>query len=88
MTHGSDMRDADGRAVDRPMQMQVEQVMDRRVTPAIGEVVGQAEVALQGATEEVRQQLQRLSQSVQAQPLAAIGLAALAGFVLARMTER
>jgi ElaB/YqjD/DUF883 family membrane-anchored ribosome-binding protein len=70
------------------MQAEVEQVMNQRVTPAVGEIVGQAEVVLQEMSEELRQQLQRLSQSVQAQPLTAIGLAALAGFVLARMTER
>lgn len=73
---------------DRPMQAQVEDVMDRHVTPALGEMVGQAELALQEATEELHHQLGRLSETVRAQPLTALAIAALAGFVFARLTER
>ncbi len=73
---------------DRPVQAQVEEVMDRHVTPALGEVVGQVEFVVQEAGEELRHQLQRLAETVRAQPLTAIALAALAGFVFARLTER
>lgn len=73
---------------DRPVQAQVEDVMDRHVTPALGEVVGQAEMALQEAGEELRHQLERLSETVRTQPLTSLALAALAGFVFARLTER
>lgn len=73
---------------DRPAQAQVEEVMDRHVTPALGEVVGQVEMVLQDAAEELRHRLERLSETVRAQPLTALALAALAGFVVARLTER
>jgi ElaB/YqjD/DUF883 family membrane-anchored ribosome-binding protein len=73
---------------DRPVQAQVEEVMDRHVTPALGEVVGQAEMVLQDGVEELRHQLERLSETVRAQPLTSIAIAALTGFVLARLTER
>lgn len=75
-------------AGDRPVQAQLQEVMDRHVTPALGEVVGQAEVVLQEAGEEVRHQLERLSETVRTQPLTSLALAAVAGFVFARLTER
>lgn len=73
---------------DRPVQAQVEEAMDRHVTPALGEVVGQAEMVLQEAAEELRHQLERLSETVRAQPLTSLAVAVMAGFVVARLTER
>lgn len=72
----------------RPMQAQVEDVMHRRVTPALGEVVGQAEMAVQQAGEELRQKLQHLAETVRTQPFTSLALAAVAGFVVARLRER
>lgn len=72
----------------RSMREQVEDVMNRHVTPALGEAADQTEAALRDAAEELRAQLARLTQSVRRQPLTAIALAALAGFVIARLTER
>lgn len=72
----------------RPAQAQVEEVMGRHVTPALGEVVGQAEMVLQDAAEELRHRLEQLSETVRAQPLTALAVAAMAGFVVGRLTER
>lgn len=71
-----------------PLQAQLEDVMNRCVTPALGQAAGQAEAALQDAGEEMRQHVKRLSDAVQDQPLTSIGLAALAGFVVARLMGR
>ncbi len=71
-----------------PLREQVETMMNRCVTPALGEAAGQAEAVIQDVSEEMRQQARRLSESVQAQPLTSIALAAVAGFVLARLMGR
>jgi hypothetical protein len=73
---------------ERPLQAQVEAMMDRHVTPALGEVVGQTEMAVQEAAEELRHRLESLSGTVRAQPITALLLAALAGFIVARLRER
>lgn len=72
----------------RSMREQVENVMNRHVTPALGEAASQTEAALRDAAEELRLQRDRITQSVRRQPLTAIALAALAGFVAARLTDR
>ncbi|MBX9750574.1 MAG: hypothetical protein K5Q68_13395 [Roseococcus sp.] len=71
-----------------PLRDQVEAVMNNHVTPALGEVVGQAEATLQDASMELRAQAERLAVAVRGQPLTSIGLAALGGFVLARLSGR
>lgn len=73
---------------ERPLQAQVEAMMGRHVTPALGEVVGQTEMAVQEAAEELRHRLESLSGTVRAQPITALLLAALAGFIVARLRER
>ena len=70
------------------LRSKVESLMNDRVTPAISAVAGQAEAAAKSATTEVRHQTARLSDAVQDQPLAAIGIAAIAGFVLAALVRR
>lgn len=71
-----------------PFQAQVEDVMNRCVTPALSQVAGQAEAAVQDANAEMRDHARRLAEAVQEQPLTAIGLAAVAGFVVARLMGR
>jgi hypothetical protein len=71
-----------------PLREQVEALMNRCVTPTLGEAAGQAEAALQDAGAELRAQAARLAGTVRAQPLTAIGLAALAGFMAARLSRR
>lgn len=76
------------RAQTGPFQAQVEDMMNRCVTPALSQVAGQAEAAIQDASAEMRDHTRRLAEAVQEQPLTAIGLAAVAGFVLARLMGR
>lgn len=77
-----------GRRDTGPLQSQVENVMNRCVTPALGQAAGQAEAAIQDASEEMRQHAKRLAEAVRDQPLTSIGMAALAGFVVARLMGR
>ncbi|MEI6160888.1 MAG: hypothetical protein WCP77_13705, partial [Roseococcus sp.] len=77
-----------GRRETGPLQAQVQNVMNRCITPALGQVTGQAEAAIQDASEEMRQHAKRLAEAVQDQPLTSIGLAALVGFVVARLMGR
>ncbi len=70
------------------LRAQVENAMNRHVTPVLGQAAGQAEAVLQEAREEIRLQTERLTLAVQGKPLTAIGLAALAGFVMARLMGR
>ncbi|MBX9594797.1 MAG: hypothetical protein K2X46_10560 [Roseomonas sp.] len=70
------------------LRSQVETLMNERVTPMLGSVVSSAEHAAKSATEEVRHQAARLSDAVHDKPLAAIGIAVLAGFVLASILRR
>jgi len=70
------------------LRSQVETLMNERVTPMLGSVANSAEHAAKAATEEVRHQAARLSDAVHDKPLAAIGIAALAGFVLASILRR
>lgn len=74
--------------VSTPLRAQVEEVMNRWVTPALGEVAGQAEATLHDASAEIRAQTERLAEAVRVQPLTAVALAALGGFVLARLSGR
>jgi ElaB/YqjD/DUF883 family membrane-anchored ribosome-binding protein len=78
----------DARAEIAALRQKVESLMETRVTPAIGAIAGEAEAAAKAATETVRDQTRRLSDTVREQPLAAIGLATLAGFVLAAVLRR
>jgi ElaB/YqjD/DUF883 family membrane-anchored ribosome-binding protein len=70
------------------LRSQVETLMNERVTPMLGSVANSAEQAAKAATDEVRHQAARLTDTVQEKPLTAIGLAALAGFVLASVLRR
>lgn len=65
-----------------------ETIMDERVTPAVAAIAGQAGHAAQAAQQTLRSNVDALSERVRAQPLTALGFAALAGFVLAALTRR
>lgn len=70
------------------LRTQVEQLMNERITPLIGSVATSAENAAKYASDEVRHQTGRLTDAVQDKPLVALGIAALAGFVLASLLRR
>ncbi len=70
------------------LQDKVETLMSKRVTPAMTSLAGQAEDVAHAAGEKLRENADSLAQSVRDQPLAAIGVAALAGFVIAALVRR
>ncbi|MDB5412157.1 MAG: Membrane-anchored ribosome-binding protein inhibits growth in stationary phase, ElaB/YqjD/DUF883 [Rubritepida sp.] len=79
---------ADTNAELAQLRDKVETLMRDRVTPAIGAVADQAQAAARNASDQVREQADRLSSAVQEKPLTSIGLAMLAGFVLASICRR
>lgn len=70
------------------LRAKVEQLMTEHVTPALANAAGRAEHAAESAVAGIRDQANRLSGQVQEKPIAALGVAALAGFVLALLIRR
>jgi ElaB/YqjD/DUF883 family membrane-anchored ribosome-binding protein len=69
------------------LRAQVEALMKERVTPALTDMAGRAENALNTAAGAVRGQAQNLSGHVREQPLIAILVAAGIGYLLGRTTR-
>lgn len=70
------------------LRAKVEMLMNERVTPALVHAAEQASNAATAATDSLRHQADRVSQTVREKPLAALGIAALAGFVVAALMRR
>lgn len=70
------------------LREKVEALMTDRVTPAVTQFASQAEDAAHAATDKVRENAERLSDSIKAQPLTAVGIAALVGFLFAGLVRR
>jgi ElaB/YqjD/DUF883 family membrane-anchored ribosome-binding protein len=62
--------------------------MNERVAPAVARVADKAEAVAHQATDTICDQTERLSSAIRERPLTAVGLAALAGYVLAVMCRR
>jgi len=82
--------DARGKLDDAQAQIvrlreQVEALMKDRVTPAMAEYAGRAEDAYNTASGAVRDQAQAVSGRVREQPLIAIMIAAVAGWIIGRV---
>ena len=88
MTDNAESYAKDAASEIAKLRSQVETLMNERVTPMLGSVANSAEHAAKVAGDEMRHQTERLTDAVQEKPLAAIGLAALAGFVLASVLRR
>lgn len=69
------------------LREQVEALMKDRVTPAVADAAGRAELAVDGAAGAVRDQAEMVSGKVREQPLLAVLLAAGIGYVLGRATR-
>ncbi len=78
----------DAHAEIAALREKVELLMQNRVAPAVSALADQAEAAAHAASDTVRHQVNRLSDTVREQPLTAIGVAALAGFVVAALMRR
>lgn len=70
------------------LREKVELLMNERVTPAVSAAAAEVSAAAASARDTVRGQADRLEGAVKEQPFVAIGLAALAGFVLASLIRR
>ncbi len=70
------------------LRAKVDALMSERVTPALAAAAGQAEHAAHVASERLREGADRVSEQVRTQPIMSLGLAAVAGFVLASLVRR
>lgn len=78
----------DAQAELAALRAKVDTLMSERVTPALNAVVGQAEHAAHVAGESIRHGADRVGEQVRTQPVLSLGLAAVAGFVLASLVRR
>jgi len=87
MAFASDTRGKldDAQAQIERLRDQVEALMKDRVTPAMADFAGRAETAVHTATGAVRQQADAVSGRVKQQPLIAILVAAVVGWLLGRV---
>lgn len=79
---------ADAKAEIVELRQRVEALMNDRVTPAVSAVADKASAIGKSATETVRHQADRASDAVHDKPLIALGVAALAGFIIASLVRR
>lgn len=82
--------DPKGQAEDIAAQVsslrdQVEQLLNDRITPAVGEAADRAESALHTARDFTSENLATVTEQVQGQPLIALALAAAVGYLLGRV---
>ena len=69
------------------LREQVEMLMNDRVTPALAGAAGRAEQAARQATDMAWEQKEALSGRVREQPIAAILVAAAAGYLIGRISR-
>ena len=78
----------DAHAEIAALREKVDALMQNRVGPAVTALADEAQAAAQASIDTVRHQVNRLSDTVRDQPLTGLGVAALAGFVLAALMRR
>lgn len=70
------------------LRAKVETLMAERVTPAVTALAGEAEAMARGAGVQARDAVDLLSERVRERPLAAVGVAMLAGAALFALLRR
>lgn len=70
------------------LRERVETLLAQRVTPTVNHLMDRAEHVASDAAASVRHQTARVSETVQERPLAALGVAALLGFIAAMLVRR
>ncbi|WP_207537420.1 YtxH domain-containing protein [Sabulicella rubraurantiaca] len=78
----------DARAELAALREKVETLMSERVTPALTQAADQAEATMNAARTHLRDGSERIGERVREQPLLALALAALAGFIVAALVRR
>jgi ElaB/YqjD/DUF883 family membrane-anchored ribosome-binding protein len=71
----------------RELRAQVENLMRERVTPALANAADAVETRAKDAVHAVRRQSDSLAEQIREQPLMAVGMAAVIGYVIARITR-
>jgi len=79
---------SDAQAEIAALREKVDMLMQNRVGPAVSALADEAQAAAQASLDTARHQINRLGDTVREQPLTALGVAALAGFVLAALIRR
>lgn len=70
------------------LRAKVESLLSDRVSPAVSRIVDRAETVAGDAAATVKEQANRLSDTVQERPIAALAVAALAGYIAALLMRR
>lgn len=71
----------------RQLREQVETLMRERVSPAVSEAAARAQEMARQAREAAESQTEALSKRVQEMPLTSVLIAAVAGFLIGRMSR-
>lgn len=79
---------SDAKAEIVQLREKVEALMNDRITPAVSAVADRASAIGKSASDTVRHQADRATDAVHDKPLIALGVAALAGFVIASLIRR
>ncbi|MCQ8279945.1 hypothetical protein NFI95_15995 [Acetobacteraceae bacterium KSS8] len=67
------------------LRAQVEKLLNQKVTPALGDVADKAETAVSTARTVTNAQVENVSEQVRSQPLVAIGIVAVIGYLVGRI---
>lgn len=79
---------SDAQAEIAALRAKVETLMNERVTPVLSQAAERAEATMNTVRAQVGERGEQVSERVREQPLLALALAALAGFVVAAMFRR
>ena len=77
----------DAREQIRQLRDQVDTLMRERVSPAVSGAAARAQEAAQHAREAAQQRTEALSERVREMPLTSVLIAAVAGFLIGRMSR-
>ena len=69
------------------LRAMVEQLLNERVTPALADAAGRAETAVTNAREMTNSQVANVSDKVRHQPLIAITISTVVGYLLGRLSR-
>ncbi|MBE7210022.1 MAG: hypothetical protein INR65_03295 [Gluconacetobacter diazotrophicus] len=69
------------------LRAQVEQLLNNKVTPALADAAGRAEGAVSTARDVTSTQVENVSAHVRDQPIVAIGIAAVIGYIIGRIAR-
>lgn len=69
------------------LRAMVEQLLNERVTPALADAAGRAETAVTSARDMTNSQVANVSEKVRHQPLVAIAISAVVGYLLGRFSR-